>query len=77
MGLKIWKKKTSINPQTSVFRIASVSKPISAAALAHMVAEGLIDLDASFLYICTLLPKKEIRLYYSSIGKPYCGNKRV
>ena len=38
--------KTPINPVTTIFRIASVSKPIAATALAHMVSEKIIDLDA-------------------------------
>ncbi|MGB3150578.1 MAG: serine hydrolase domain-containing protein, partial [Maribacter sp.] len=32
--------KIAINPRTTIFRIASVSKPIAATALAHMVNEG-------------------------------------
>ncbi|MUH35964.1 class A beta-lactamase-related serine hydrolase [Zobellia amurskyensis] len=51
--------KVLINPETSVFRIASVSKPISATALAHMVAEGLIDMDASFYTYVPYYPKKK------------------
>ncbi|MBT2161994.1 serine hydrolase domain-containing protein [Zobellia barbeyronii] len=58
-GFADMEKKTSINPQASVFRIASVSKPISATALAHMVAEGLMDLDASFYTYVPYYPKKK------------------
>lgn len=58
-GFADLENKISINPQTSVFRIASVSKPISATALAHMVAEGLIDLDASFYTYVPYYPKKK------------------
>ncbi len=48
-----------VNPQKSIFRIASVSKPIAATALAHMVADGLIDLDASFYEYVRYYPKKK------------------
>ena len=52
-------KKTSIHPETTVFRIASVSKPIAATALAHMVADGLLDLDTSFYHYVPYYPKKK------------------
>jgi len=51
--------KALVNPQTSIFRIASVSKPIAATALAHMVADGFIDLDASFYTYVPYYPKKK------------------
>ncbi|MCX2719135.1 serine hydrolase domain-containing protein [Lentiprolixibacter aurantiacus] len=40
--------KTPVQPSQTRFRAASISKPIAACALASMVAEGLINLDASF-----------------------------
>ncbi|MFS4494903.1 serine hydrolase domain-containing protein [Maribacter sp. 2308TA10-17] len=51
--------KTPITPQKTIFRIASVSKPISATALAHMVQDGLIDLDTSFYEYVPYYPKKK------------------
>ena len=51
--------KIPIDPVNTIFRIASVSKPIAATALAHMVAEGLIDLDASFYKYVSYYPKKK------------------
>ncbi|WP_047419123.1 serine hydrolase [Cellulophaga sp. Hel_I_12] len=53
------KNKVLVHPQTSIFRIASVSKPIAATALAHLVADGLIDLDASFYTYVPYYPKKK------------------
>jgi len=50
--------KQPINPTNSIFRIASVSKPIAATALAHMVADKLIDLDSSFYSYVPYYPKK-------------------
>ncbi len=51
--------KSPIHPQTTLFRVASVSKPIAATALAAMVAEGKIDLDASFYDYVPYFPKKQ------------------
>ena len=48
-----------VDPQQTIFRIASVSKPIAATALAHMVAEGTIDLEASFYTYVPYFPKKK------------------
>ena len=52
-------KKTLINPETTVFRVASVSKPIAATALAYMVADGILDLDTSFYKYVPYYPKKK------------------
>ncbi len=51
--------QTPVDPTKTIFRIASVSKPIAATALAHMVADGAIDLDASFYEYVPYYPKKE------------------
>ncbi|MFS4456526.1 serine hydrolase domain-containing protein [Maribacter sp. 2304DJ31-5] len=51
--------KTRIHPQKTIFRIASISKPIAATALAHMVEEGIINLDASFYDYVPYYPKKQ------------------
>lgn len=58
-GFANLEEKIKVNPRTSVFRIASVSKPIAATALAHMVFEGIIDLDASFYKYVPYYPKKK------------------
>ncbi|WP_299434521.1 serine hydrolase domain-containing protein [uncultured Maribacter sp.] len=52
-------EKILVDPITTQFRIASVSKPIAATALAHMVADGVIDLDASFYKYVPYYPKKK------------------
>lgn len=48
-----------ISPKETVFRIASVSKPIAAVALAKMVDEEKIDLDTSFYNYVSYYPKKK------------------
>lgn len=50
---------TPVDPRKSIFRIASVSKNIAATALAHMVNDGLIDLDTSFNEYVPYYPKKK------------------
>tara|TARA_R110002049_G_scaffold78973_1_gene201522 strand:- start:18823 stop:19899 length:1077 start_codon:yes stop_codon:yes gene_type:complete len=52
-------EQTHVNPQNTVFRVASVSKPIAAAALATMVEDGQLDLDASIYNYLPYFPKKE------------------
>lgn len=51
--------KIAVDSKSTIFRIASVSKPIAATALAHMVADGLIDLDTSFYTYVPYFPKKK------------------
>lgn len=51
--------KAPIDPRKTIFRIASVSKPIASTALAHMVNDGLIDLDTSFYKYVPYYPKKK------------------
>ncbi|SHJ22445.1 CubicO group peptidase, beta-lactamase class C family [Arenibacter nanhaiticus] len=55
-----------IDPQKTIFRIASVSKPIAASALAVMVNEGQIRLDTSFYQYVPYFPPKE---YDFTIGQ--------
>ncbi|HUH45706.1 MAG TPA: serine hydrolase domain-containing protein, partial [Arenibacter sp.] len=54
----LW-QKSPIDPQKSIFRVASVSKPIAATALARIVADGQMDLDASFHDYVPYFPKKK------------------
>ena len=51
--------KLSVDPRKTIFRIASVSKPIAATALAHMVDDGFIHLDSSFYEYVPYYPKKK------------------
>ncbi len=52
-------KKTPIVPTKTLLRSASVSKPIAATALAKLVADGSIDLGASYYDYVPYFPKKE------------------
>ena len=57
-GFSDLEQQTTIDPQSTIFRIASVSKPIAAAALAKMVEEGQLDLDTSIYKYVPYFPKK-------------------
>ncbi|MFH6604615.1 serine hydrolase domain-containing protein [Maribacter algicola] len=58
-GFSDIENKIPVHPKKSVFRIASISKNIAATALAIMVEEGKIDLDASFYDYVPYYPKKK------------------
>ncbi|WP_245812833.1 serine hydrolase domain-containing protein [Flagellimonas flava] len=51
--------KTPVDPQRTIFRIASVSKCITGLALAKMVEEGILDWDDSIYNHVPYYPKKE------------------
>ncbi|SDE90397.1 CubicO group peptidase, beta-lactamase class C family [Pricia antarctica] len=52
-------RKIPVDAAKTIFRIASVSKPIAATALACMVFDGSIDLDISFYEYVPYYPKKK------------------
>jgi len=58
-GFADLEKKVKVAPEKTLFRIASASKPIAATALARMVGQGVIDLDASLYTYVPYFPKKE------------------
>ncbi len=52
-------KKVKVSPQKTLFRIASISKCITGLALAKMVEEEIVELDASFYRYVPYYPKKK------------------
>lgn len=52
-------KRKPVDPKETIFRIASISKCITGIALAKMVEEGEVDLDASFYKYVPYYPKKK------------------
>ena len=69
-GFSNKKSRTKVKPDKTIFRIASISKSITAVALAKMVDDGLINLDES---IHTYLPDYPKRKYDFSI-RQLAGN---
>nr|WP_299343927.1 serine hydrolase domain-containing protein [Allomuricauda sp.] len=52
-------RRIRIDPNSTIFRIASISKCITGLALGKMVEEGLMDLDASFYEYVPHYPRKK------------------
>ncbi len=52
-------EKIPVEPNTTIFRIASISKCITGLALGKMMEEGLLELDASFYEYVPNYPKKK------------------
>lgn len=69
-GLSNRKPRTKVKPDKTVFRIASISKSITAVALAKMVEDNLINLDES---IYTYLPDYPKKAYDFSV-RQLAGN---
>ena len=51
-------RKTPVDPQKTVFRIASISKCITGLALGKMTEDGIVDLDTFFYQYVPYYPKK-------------------
>ncbi len=79
-------KKSPVDPRNTIFRIASVSKPIAATALAEMVTEGTIGLDDSIYDHIPSFPRKQADITLRQLaghtagirtyrGKEYALNK--
>ncbi|WP_394750755.1 serine hydrolase domain-containing protein [Spongiimicrobium salis] len=58
-GLANREEDIRIDPKNSVFRIASVSKPIAALTLAKLVTDGKLKLDASLYGYVPYFPSKK------------------
>jgi len=67
------KLKTPINPKSTLFRIGSVSKPISAIALAKAVLDKKIDLDISVYNYLPDFPKKKYDFSIRQLGANIAG----
>lgn len=65
--------KVPVLPQYSRFRIASVSKPIASVALAHMVAEGILDMDASIYEYVPYFPQKKYDITLRQLASHTAG----
>ena len=67
------KAKTPVDPKKTIFRIASVSKPLSATVLAKMVEEKQIDLDASLYNYVPYFPRKKYDFNIRQLGGHLAG----
>ncbi len=67
------KNKIPIDARRTIFRVASVSKPISATVLAKLVEEKQIDLDTSIYDYIPYFPKKEYDFTIRQLGGHLAG----
>ena len=77
------KPKVKIKPDETLFRIASISKSITAVALAKMMDEKRIDIDKSIYKYLPKYPKKKYDFTVKELGghlagiRSYKGNEYV
>jgi CubicO group peptidase (beta-lactamase class C family) len=81
-GNKVWsegfgfsniEKKTKVNPSKTQFRIASISKTLTALAIAKLVDDEKIKLDASLYNYVPDFPKKKYDFAIRQIGGHLAG----
>ena len=81
-GKTIWSKgfgyadvenKIPADPAQTKFRIGSVSKPYTTAALARLFEDGKIDLDAPIQQYVPYFPKKEYEITLRQLGGHLAG----
>ncbi|UKM65213.2 beta-lactamase family protein [Flavobacteriaceae bacterium GSB9] len=73
VGLADIKRNVPVSTEHTIFRIASVSKPISAIALLKAVENGLIDLDSSVNEYVPYFPKKQYDITIRQLGEHTSG----
>ncbi|WP_298496899.1 serine hydrolase [uncultured Algibacter sp.] len=67
------KPKTKVDPSKTLFRIASISKSITALTLAKLVDKKLIDLDESVYTYLPDYPKKQFDFTVKELGGHLAG----
>lgn len=67
------KDKVKVFPDSTIFRVGSVSKPIAAVGLAKLVASGKMDLDASIYDYVPYFPKKTNDFSIRQLGGHMAG----
>ncbi|MDO7174075.1 serine hydrolase domain-containing protein [Mariniflexile sp. AS56] len=72
-GFSSKKPRARVQPDTTIFRIASISKSITALALAKLVDDKLIDLDSSIYNYIPGYPKKNYDITVRQLGGNLAG----
>lgn len=67
------KPRTRVKPDTTIFRIASISKSITAVALAKMAEEQIVDLDSSIYKYVPDYPKQNYDITVRQLGGNLAG----
>lgn len=76
-GLANIEQKLPVVPSQSQFKIGSITKTITAIALAKLVNAGKLNLDKSIYFYLDSLPKKEYDFTLRQIGGHVVGLKRM
>ena len=69
--------KIKVDPSTTKFRIASITKTLTAATIMKMAEEELIDINKSIYFYLDSLPKKEYDFTIKQVGGHIAGLIRV
>lgn len=69
--------KTKINPSKTKFRIASITKTLTATTIARLSELNQIDLDKSVYFYLDSLPKKDFDFTIKQVGGHLSGIQRV
>ena len=72
-GYSNLEEKIEVNPSVTQFRIASISKSLTAAALAKLMDDGQLDLDESLYTYVPDFPKKTYDFTVRQIGGHIAG----
>lgn len=72
-GVSNIETKVKVTPNETQFRIASISKPITASALAKLIDDGLLNLDESLYTYLPNYPKKKYDFTIRQIGGHLSG----
>jgi len=76
-GVSDIEKKTPVNPSHTKFRIASITKTITASTIFKLSELGEIDLKKSPYFYLDSLPKKKYDFTIEEIGAHLSGIKRI
>ncbi|MEN3322616.1 serine hydrolase domain-containing protein [Mariniflexile soesokkakense] len=72
-GFSNRKPRTRVKPDSTIFRIASISKSITALALAKLIDDKLIDLDSSIYNFIPDYPKQTYDITVRHLGGNLAG----
>jgi len=76
-GFSDIRSKTHVNPSSTRFRMASITKTMTAATLSKLAELNQVDLKKSIYFYLDSLPKKEFDFTIEEVGGHLSGIRRV
>lgn len=76
-GYSDLENKIAVDPSKTKFRIASITKILTAATIMKISEEGLIDINKSAYFYLDSLPKKEYDFTIKQVGGHLAGIRRI